>query len=255
MIVLSNYKKFIYENFNRKSFFPIEKKEPNFGELLLSVVIIVSSITLILETEPTIYQKYTNVFIILDHIFFIIFSVEYIFRLIFCGTLKKYQGSKGKIRYIFSPMAIIDLIAILPNILMFFIQDLVLLKLLRLIRMFRIIKLFKTNKSLQIFIQAIVDSKSQLISSIVITILLLLFGAIILYLVEGNIQPETFGSIPRAMWWSMATLTTVGYGDVYPITLMGKICASFIAIIGIGVVALPAGIIAANFTKGLTKKK
>ena len=151
-------------------------------------------------------------------------------------------------------MAIVDLIAILPNILMFFIQDLVLLKLLRLIRMFRIIKLFKTNKSLQIFIQAIIDSKSQLISSIVITLLLLLFGAIILYLVEGHIQPETFGSIPRAMWWSMATLTTVGYGDVYPITLMGKICASFIAIIGIGVVALPAGIIAANFTKGLTKK-
>ena len=151
-------------------------------------------------------------------------------------------------------MAIVDLIAILPNILIFFIQDLILLKLLRLIRMFRIIKLFKTNKSLQISIQAIVNSKSQLISSIAITLLLLLFGAIILYLVEGHIQPETFGSIHRAMWWSMATLTTVGYGDVYPITLMGKICASFIAIIGIGVVALPAGIIAANFTKGLAKK-
>ena len=105
---------------------------------------------------------------------------------------------------------------------------------------------------MQIFIQAIVDSKSQLISSLVITFLLLLFGAIILYLVES--YSKTFGSIPRAMWWSMATLTTVGYGDVYPITLMGKICASFIAIIGIGVVALPAGIIAANFTKGLTKK-
>ena len=253
MTVSSNFKEFIYENFSKKSLFPTEKKEPNLGELALSAIIIFSSITLVLETEPTIYQKYTKVFEILDFIFFMLFSLEYILRLLFCGTLKKYQGFRGKIRYIFSPMAIVDLIAILPNILMFFIQDLVLLKLLRLIRMFRIIKLFKTNKSLQIFIQAIVDSKSQLISSIVITLLLLLFGAIILYLVEGHIQPETFGSIPRAMWWSMATLTTVGYGDVYPITLMGKICASFIAIIGIGVVALPAGIIAANFTKGLTK--
>ena len=121
--------------------------------------------------------------------------------------------------------------------------------------MFRIIKLVETNKSLQMFFKAIYKSKSQLISSLVVTLFLLLFGAVILYLVEGSSQPETFGSIPRAMWWSMATLTTVGYGDVYPITLLGKICASFIALIGIGVVALPAGIIAANFTKELSNDK
>ena len=138
---------------------------------------------------------------------------------------------------------------------MFFIQDLILLRVLRLIRMFRIIKLVETNKSLQMFFKAIYKSKPQLISSLVVTLFLLLFGAIILYLVEGSSQPETFGSIPRAMWWSMATLTTVGYGDVYPITLLGKICASFIALIGIGVVALPAGIIAANFTKELSNDK
>ena len=121
--------------------------------------------------------------------------------------------------------------------------------------MFRIIKLVETNKSLQMFFKAIYKSKPQLISSLVVTLFLLLFGAVIPYLVEGSSQPETFGSIPRAMWWSMATLTTVGYGDVYPITLLGKICASFIALIGIGVVALPAGIIAANFTKELSNDK
>ena len=134
---------------------------------------------------------------------------------------------------------------------MFFVQDLVLLRLLRLIRMFRIIKLIETNKSLLFFFRSISKSKSQLISSLIVTLFLLLFGAVILYIVEGNAQPETFGSIPRAMWWAMATLTTVGYGDVYPITLLGKICASFIALIGIGIVALPAGIIAANFTHEL----
>ena len=134
---------------------------------------------------------------------------------------------------------------------MFFVQDLVLLRLLRLIRMFRIIKLIETNKSLLFFFRSISKSKSQLIASLIVTLFLLLFGAVILYIVEGNAQPETFGSIPRAMWWAMATLTTVGYGDVYPITLLGKICASFIALIGIGIVALPAGIIAANFTNEL----
>jgi voltage-gated potassium channel len=74
---------------------------------------------------------------------------------------------------------------------------------------------------------------------------------VLLYIAEGQVQPEAFGSIPRAMWWSMATLTTVGYGDAYPITVLGKILASLIAILGIGIVAMPAGIIAANFSKKL----
>ena len=237
---------------NVESLFPNDDTKPNIGELLLSIIIILSVFTLILETEITIYQKYQDIFIILDYIFFTLFSVEYILRLIFCSRLKEYQGIKGKFKYIFSPIAIIDLLAILPTIIMFFVQDLVLLKLLRLVRMFRIIKLVETNKSLKLFFRSIYNSKSQLISSLVVTLFLLLFGAVILYLVEGPTQPETFGSIPRAMWWSMATLTTVGYGDVYPITLLGKICAGFIALVGIGVVALPAGIIAANFTSELS---
>ena len=83
------------------------------------------------------------------------------------------------------------------------------------------------------------------------TLFLLFLSDILLYLVEGSVQPEAFGSIPRAMWWAIATLTTVGYGDVYPITVMGKICAGIISLISIGIVALPAGIIAANFSEKL----
>ncbi len=242
----------ISKSFNVESLFPNDETKPNIGEIILSIIIILSVITLILETEITIYQKHQTIFNILDYIFFVLFSIEYILRLFFCGKIEKYRGIKGKIKYIFSPIALVDLCAILPNILMFFVEDLVLLKLLRLIRMFRIIKLVETNKSLKLFFKSIYNSKSQLISSLVVTLFLLLFGAVILYLVEGEAQPETFGSIPRAMWWSMATLTTVGYGDVYPITLLGKICAGFIALVGIGVVALPAGIIAANFTNELS---
>ena len=240
---------------NVESLFPDNSTKPNIGELFLSFIIVMSVVCLILETEKSIYVKNEAVFKTLDYIFFFIFSIEYILRLAFCGKILKYKGFRGKLRYIISPIAIVDLLAILPNIIMFFVQDLMLLKVLRLIRMFRIIKLVETNKSLQMFFKAIYKSKPQLISSLVVTLFLLLFGAVIPYLVEGSSQPETFGSIPRAMWWSMATLTTVGYGDVYPITLLGKICASFIALIGIGVVALPAGIIAANFTKELSNDK
>ena len=240
------------KNFNIESLFPDHNTKSNLGELFLSCIIILSVVSLILETESTIHSKYQSFFKTLDIIFFILFSIEYVLRIIFCGKLKKYKGFKGKLRYIISPIALIDLIAILPNILMFLVQDLVLLRMLRLIRMFRIIKLIETNKSLLFFFRSIAKSKSQLISSLIVTLFLLLFGAVVLYIVEGPVQPETFGSIPRAMWWSMATLTTVGYGDVYPITLLGKICASFIALIGIGIVALPAGIIAANFTNELS---
>ena len=241
------------KNFNIESLFPNHNTKPNTGELVLSLIIVLSVISLIIETEQSIYEKYKFFFQLLDYIFFFIFSVEYILRLIFCGKILKYRGLKGKLKYLVSPIAIIDLIAILPNIIMFFVQDLLLLRLIRLIRMFRIIKLVETNKSLLMFFRSISKSKSQLLSSLIVTLFLLLLGAVVLYIVEGNAQPETFGSIPRAMWWSMATLTTVGYGDVYPITLLGKICASFIALIGIGVVALPAGIIAANFTNELSE--
>lgn len=242
-----------FKNFNIESLFPNHNTKPNTGELILSFIIVLSVISLIIETEQTIYLKHKFFFQVVDYIFFFIFSVEYILRIIFCGTILKYKGLKGKLKYLISPIAIIDLIAILPNIIMFFVQDLVLLRLIRLIRMFRIIKLVETNKSLLMFFRSISKSKSQLLSSLIVTLFLLLLGAVILYIVEGTVQPETFGSIPRAMWWSMATLTTVGYGDVYPITLLGKICASFIALIGIGIVALPAGIIAANFTNELSE--
>ena len=129
------------KNFNIESLFPNHNTKPNTGELVLSFIIVLSVISLIIETEKSIYEKYKFFFQLLDYIFFFIFSVEYILRLIFCGKILKYRGLKGKLKYLVSPIAIIDLIAILPNIIMFFVQDLLLLRLIRLIRMFRIIKL------------------------------------------------------------------------------------------------------------------
>jgi len=184
-------------------------------------------------------------------LFFLIFIAEYILRICYCGRLRKYKGFKGKIKYIFSPLAIADLLAILPNILFFVAEDLVLFRLIRLFRMLRIIRLVRRNRPLVLFAESIIASWPQLAASLVVTVFMLFLSSILLYFVEGNVQPEAFGSIPRAMWWAMATLTTVGYGDVYPITVIGKICAGVVALVSIGVVALPAGIIAANFSKKL----
>lgn len=225
-----------------------------FLEKLMMAVIIFSVVTLVLETEPALYEEWSSVFSYLEMIFVTIFSIEYIARLYFVGAIDEYKGLKGRVRYIFTPYAIIDLVAILPSLVAGLYSDLMLFRIIRLLRMFRVAKLVKSNRPLMLFIEAFYKSRSQLAASLIVTLFLLFVGGVLLYLVESDVQPEAFGSIPRAMWWSMATLTTVGYGDAYPVTAIGKLLASAIAILGIGIVAMPAGIIAANFTKELAEK-
>ena len=118
--------------------------------------------------------------------------------------------------------------------------------------MLRILKLLRRNKTIKVFLDSLIKSKTQLAISLYITLAMIFLGAVILYVVEGG--STRFGSIPRAMWWSMATLTTVGYGDIYPMTPLGKLLASLLAILGIGIVALPAGVIAANFNNLLARE-
>jgi voltage-gated potassium channel len=221
-----------------RSLFPRDTETSTFLERALSVVILFAVVLMVLDTEPDFQTQFGAWVKPIEFVIFLIFGTEY-------------SGLKGKIRYIISPMAITDLLAILPNIIVFILDDLVFLRLFRLFRMFRIVKLIRTNKPLMLFAESIKSSWPQLSASLVVTLFLLFLSAILLYFVEGGVQPEAFGSIPRAMWWAMATLTTVGYGDVYPITVMGKICAGIISLISIGIVALPAGIIAANFSEKL----
>ena len=233
------------------SLFPRDTETSTLLERLLSVVILFAVVLMVLDTEPNFQTQFGAWVKPIEFVIFLIFGTEYILRLLLCGRLQKYQGLKGKIKYMISPMAITDLLAILPNIIVFILDDLVFLRLFRLFRMFRIVKLIRTNKPLMLFAESIQSSWPQLSASLAVTLFLLFLSAILLYFVEGSVQPEAFGSIPRAMWWAMATLTTVGYGDVYPITVTGKICAGIISLISIGVVALPAGIIAANFSEKL----
>jgi len=234
-----------------RSLFPDEGDKSTLLERALSVVIFIAIALMVLYTEPHIRHHLKAWMQPIDFIIFLIFIAEYILRICYCGRLRKYKGFKGKIKYIFSPLAIADLLAILPNILFFVAEDLVLFRLIRLFRMLRIIRLVQRNRPLVLFAESIIASWPQLAASLVVTVFMLFLSSILLYFVEGNVQPEAFGSIPRAMWWAMATLTTVGYGDVYPITVIGKICAGVVALVSIGVVALPAGIIAANFSKKL----
>lgn len=130
---------------------------------------------------------------------------------------------------------------------------LLVMRLLRVFRIVRLSRLTRFNHSLTLLVQAVHKRRTELGISFVIAMLLLLLTSIMLYLVEGGSNPDDFGSIPRAMWWSIATLTTVGYGDVTPLSPLGKICAGMTAFIGIGIVAMPTGILAAAFSEAYQK--
>ena len=185
----------------------------------------------------------------------VLFSIEYILRL-WTSDYKYKKGFKSKLRYIISPSALIDLLAILPFYLPFIIKvDLRFFRMLRLFRIFRLLKLSRYIESMKIISNAIKNRKEELIITIVITLFLILFSSTLMFYIEHEQQPDKFTNIPSTFWWAIATLTTVGYGDIYPVTSSGKILASIIAFLGIGLVALPTGIISSGFLEEISKKK
>ena len=230
------------------------KKSFSILQKILILLIIASSIIVIIETENDIYLKYQNFFEYSKYFFGIIFSIEYLIRVITCGYIKKFRGIGGRISYILSFWTLIDLLAILP-LFISGVNETFLLRLFRLIRLFSVIRFGRYSNALKNVLNAISDRKQELIFAIAISATVLIISSTFMYLLEAEHQPEAFGSIIRSVWWAAAALTTVGYGDVYPITALGKIFAVISAFSSIGIVALPAGILAGSFTEKFKNKK
>jgi len=224
--------------------------------LLLIILIITNVIAAIFESEPNYHEKYLVEFAVFEFISLSIFCVEYFLRLWCCVESKAYthlSHTKARIKHVFSPIALIDLIAILPFIIaMFFSID---LRSLRLIRVLRLLKLTHYFKGFNIFIAVITKELKSITAAMMVMVFLIVIAASLMHAVEGKIQPETFGSILRSLWWSVVTMTTVGYGDVVPVTPIGKVIATIIMLIGVGLVALPAGMLAARFGEELRERK
>ena len=175
----------------------------------------------------------------------LIFTVEYISRLIFADN---------KFKFVFSFFGIIDLLAILP----FYLAtgfDLRSVRAFRLLRLVRILKLTRYSAATQRFYKAFVIAKEELVLFLVTSIIILYLASVGIYYFESQAQPEAFASVFHSMWWAVATLTTVGYGDIYPITIGGKIFTFFILIVGLGIVSIPAGLIASALGKAREMEK
>jgi voltage-gated potassium channel len=183
-------------------------------------------------------------------VFAVIFSAEYAARL---WTAR--ESGCSALRWVVTPTAIIDLIAILASVLPFVGANAMLLRLLRVLRMLRIAKLGRFSRAFGVLEQAVRSRASHLIVALMLSVFFLLAGATLMFLIEGESQPDKFGSIPRALWWTAVTMTTVGYGDVVPVSAIGKILASLISLGGIALIAIPTGIMAAAFSDHLAEEE
>jgi len=217
----------------------------------IAALILVSTLLVILETESAIHEPNRMAFLWSERSILILFLAEYLLRLWSCLENPRFRSRWA---YAVTPVAVIDLLVISTMVFSFLGLEGSILPLLRLVRLTRIAKLGKYSKALENIGQAIAERRSEQLVSLFIAFGLLLGSASALYLIEGELQPEAFGSIPRAMWWSVATLTTVGYGDIIPITPLGKFFASLTALTGIGLIAMPAGILASAFSAAMQKK-
>lgn len=234
-----------------------DKKWDKFINVFIITLIILNVIAVMLETIERFHTRYEKFFYYFDYISVFIFTIEYVLRVWSSNHEEKYSHSVwGRLKYMLSPGALIDLAAILPSYIhMFFGASLVDLRVLRMLRLLRLLRLFRLTaytKSAHMIMNVFRKRKSELGLSLVLAVFLIIMASCIMYFAEHNhpapgLEHSLYTSIPKTIWWSVVTLTTTGYGDMYPITNLGKALASLIMLTGVAFFALPAGIITAGF--------
>lgn len=192
---------------------------------------------------------------IFEYVSVAVFSVEYVVR-VWTADLKfqELPPARARLKYMRSPMAVIDLVSLLPSLITFMSANLVVLRLLKIVRLLRVFKVNRYTSALRDIAAVFRRKASQLISSMMVVSLLMIIASVMMYDAEHDAQPEKFDNALSGMWWAIATLTTVGYGDIVPVTVLGKIMSAVIALLGIGLVAVPTGIITAGFSEQLQQK-
>lgn len=219
-------------------------------------LIIANVVAFALETVDSVEAQYGTLLGVFNIVSVLIFTVEYALRLWVCIDLRPLRGLspwRARMRFACRPMLVVDLLAFLPFYLsMIFALD---LRILRVLRLLRFLKLARYSPALQTLGRVISNERRALIGACIVMLSLMLFASTIIYFLEREVQPDAFGSIPAATWWALATLTTVGYGDVTPVTVLGKAFGSLMMIFGVGMAALPVGILATGFVQEIGRRE
>lgn len=224
--------------------------------LFLAILIVVAVLAAIIETEPVVSRGYELLFDDFEVAVASIFAVEYVARMWTVVENPRFAGYRfPRLRYAVTPIAIIDLLAIVPAFFAFGGTSSLALRFFRILRMLRLAKLGRTSTAWTAIREALYERRFEFGVVLGMVGLTLLISASMLYVAEADAQPDKFGSIPRALWWSIVTLTTVGYGDTFPVTALGKFFAAVVAVTGVMVIAIPTGIFAASFSEGLQRHR
>jgi voltage-gated potassium channel len=224
--------------------------------LLLILLIIVAVVEAVMDTEPTVRGGHELMMNNLEFGLGLIFAVEYLARVWVSVENPNCRGwLHPRLRYMLSPIAIIDLLAVLPALFAFGGAPSLILRFFRVLRMLRLAKLGHYSKAWAYIRDALYSRRHEFTIIIGLILMIVLGSGSLLYFAEADAQPEKFGSIPRALWWAVVTLTTVGYGDTYPVTTLGRILAGIIALMGITLIALPTGLFAASFTEAMERQR
>ncbi len=224
-------------------------------DMILVALIFLSVIAIALESVSSLLDGHSHAFHLFEAVSVGIFTIEYLARIWSAVELEdvdQHHPLRARFKYMFSPLVLIDLLSILPFYLSFVVTD---LRFLRVIRLLRIFKLTRYSSAMSTMLKVLKEEAPALGAAAFILFILLVLASSGIYLLEHEVQPAVFGSIPAAMWWAMVTLTTVGYGDVVPITTMGKLFGALISLIGVGMVALPTGILASGFANAFRRNR
>jgi voltage-gated potassium channel len=210
----------------------------------------------IFETVQAFYVQYRVALEAFEVSSVSVFTVEYVARLWSCTVEPEYRHPVwGRLRFALSFMALVDLVSILPSLIPGGTLDLRFIRSLRLARLARTLKVARYSQSLQTLGRVLRAKREDLVVTAIAGLVLLVCAASLMFYAEHEVQPQQFSSIPAAIWWGAMTLTTVGYGDIYPVTILGKMLGTFIALMGLGLFALPAGILASGFSEELQRRK
>ena len=226
--------------------------------VFLVMVIVLNSIAIILHTIPEISknQFYDKIFFDFELFSVVIFSIEYLMRIWSCVENPNSKiGFKGRLAYVSSFWGIIDLLGIMPFYLTLFASDWGIIRMLRIFRLFRLFRVTRYSQALKVITDVVKETKEELILSFSFILFTLLIGSSAMYFIEHNVQPKKFSSIPASLWWGVITMTTTGYGDMYPITIFGKIIGGIFSILGVALFGLPTGILASGFIDQFRKEK
>lgn len=225
-------------------------------DLFIMALILANVLAVIFESVQPLAAQFRSFFLWFEIISVLIFTVEYLLRLWSCTSDPRYRSSfYGRLKFALTPLALVDLLAIAPFYLPLMAADFRALRAMRLLRFLRILKFGRYLEAFRLLGSVVRNKRQELAAVFTVLFGLLIIAATLMYEAEHAAQPDKFANIPAAMWWAVVTLTTVGYGDAIPVTTLGKLLGAIIALLGIGMVALPTGILGAGFLEQIQARK